>query len=552
MRYRLDDGVSLATEVLRRHGRKLTNETIKIARQAWQFLSDFFDKQRRAWEDENDLKAYLCSRRAGKTDGAARALFGAGMEIDESTSVYIGPTRKNAKNVMWEGPSGLKALNRRYHLGAEFNETELVCTLPNASRIILVGAHSADQIDKLRGLALRLVIIDEAQIYGAFLEELIEEVVEPALMDYLGSIVLMGTPSARCEGFFYRITCPDLKPEERVDKDGNQIQGWTTHRWTLLDNPHIPKVKKPEGVMLNGKVYPLTNAAEWLEWFKAKKGWRGHEPKFLREYGGLWRRSAEDMVYEFRAERNAYDFLPKGNFDWIYGLAVDFGYDDPTGLTLMQCAPGQLPDIYAPWSKRMSKGIDPKTGLEYPAPTAQRIAAEIKKVMASHDLAFVVVDQGGGAGKIVAADLAETYGIPCIPAEKTKKETYIGFMNGDLRTGRLKLHRTGARVAIEEMSALQWDPDPRKRREDPRFPNDVSDTVLYGWREMRKYLGFDEGPVGDDLPAELRPAAGSEEADAVEGEGMERAAAKEERRRRRDDDGDEGGGSDSGPSWWNE
>ena len=97
---------------------------------------------------------------------------------------YLAPTYKQSKSIAWDF---LKFYAGKIP-GVKFNETELRCDLPNASRITLLGAENAES---LRGLYFDGVVIDEM---AAIQASVIEEILTPSLSDRSGFMYLVGTP----------------------------------------------------------------------------------------------------------------------------------------------------------------------------------------------------------------------------------------------------------------------------------------------------------------------------------------------------------------------
>ena len=191
------------------------------------FDKHLFGLQQDFINDPSKLKAALCGRRAGKTYAICYYLIQEAFRAPESICAYIGLSRISAKRLMWQA---LKRANRQFKLGMRFNNAELIATLPNHSQIFLAGANDEGDIDKLRGSAYRLVALDECASFGPHIDTLVEEVIEPALLDYDGTLALIGTPNAACRGLFYKAT---------TDKS----YGYSLHHWTVLNNPHIPKAR---------------------------------------------------------------------------------------------------------------------------------------------------------------------------------------------------------------------------------------------------------------------------------------------------------------------
>jgi phage terminase large subunit len=96
---------------------------------------------------------------------------------------YIAPTYGQAKRIAWEY---FKDYARP--IGARFNETELKITFPTGAVLYLYGAENPDAI---RGNYFHIVVLDE---YGDMHPRLYAEVVRPALSDYRGHALWIGTP----------------------------------------------------------------------------------------------------------------------------------------------------------------------------------------------------------------------------------------------------------------------------------------------------------------------------------------------------------------------
>ena len=481
------EALALLFELLRRATPK---ERPALVRQVWPFIQAFHDAQRRFHEDKSKFKAAVCSGRAGKSVLAGSMLVEAAGDIPESNAVYVGPTRLMAKRIIWRE---LIRLNEKWSLGMVPNQTDLTMTLRNGSVIHVVGANNADQIDKIRGIPITLAVIDEAGMIGAYLKELVEEVIEPRLMDFDGSIMLIGTPTAACAGYFYDVT--------RDDDPKKRLPGWSVHHWTVFENPFVPRYPTKE----------LPDARTWVMRHLARKGWTLDHPSAQREYLGRWVRSVEDLVFHaFHRGKTLIPRLPQ-RADWQYGLGVDLGHDDGTGIVEQAFTP-EHHTVYTTRTWR------------HPKMTTSGLVRAIRDIEKERKgLAFVVIDQAG-AGKMIAEDLREIHGLPCEGAEKVRKPTFIRLLNSDLALGKLRIlgheNAKGDLVGpcdtlLREVPGLQWDPAKKAKGifiEDGRMANDISDGWIYSYRKCRHYLyeGEEEDFEGD--PEQVQPEPGTEAA----------------------------------------
>lgn len=131
----------------------------------------------------------VCHRRAGKTVACIQKLIKEAAEFEgkEGRFAYIAPTYTQAKDVAW---AYLKQFTSPIP-GIEKSESELSITFPNGARIRLYGS---DNYDRLRGLYLDGVVIDEA---GDQDPRAWPEVIRPALADRKGWAVFIGTPKGK-------------------------------------------------------------------------------------------------------------------------------------------------------------------------------------------------------------------------------------------------------------------------------------------------------------------------------------------------------------------
>jgi len=427
---------NILREYVKRFGKLPKSKVRQTAQErSMQFYNDCFPQQKALIDDESKLKAALCSRRAGKSHTAAVYLCKLALEMDRAECAYVSLTRKNAKQVLWPK---LKYLNADYDLNMHFNNTELIATFQNGSMISLFGANDAADVDKLRGPAFHLAILDECASFGSHIDELVEEVLEPTLIDHNGTLLMMGTPSAACTGIFFRATTEE-------DSD------YSSHKWTIRDNPYIP------------------HAEEWLSQRMQRRGWDEFHPVYLREWCGRWVRSADSLVYRFDESKNLYTTLPTDEYDFEYLLGVDLGFDDATAFVVGAFS-RNLPVFYLVEEIKRAGMI--------PA----EIAKQIQQLFDRYEFTKIVVDTGG-LGKSIAEEFRVRYRLPVHPATKQDKFSYVSLLNSDMASGFIKVLPNSA--IIDEWRLLQW--DERNKREDDRFENHLSDAFLYAWRESKHY-----------------------------------------------------------------
>lgn len=481
-----------------------------------ELLSACFPKQRAFIEDPHKAKAALCTRRAGKTYGVALAHYL--NLLDGRNGAYIAPTAKQARRLMWNGRAGLKAVARRFGLDVDFNNTEMIATLRRTgANVMLGGAETRDDCEKYRGEALGLVTIDEPSSIKEHLEYLIDDVLEPTLLDEDGTLALVGSPGRVLAGPFYAITSGDAAAL-RTDEDSDDVEPeereaalarWAVHRWSLHDNPFLKK------------------AARFLARIFRRHGWdpANPPPRAQREYGGLWVREGDTLVYKFSADRNVFAVLPRRE-DWEYGLAVDIGSVNATAFRIIAYSP-KHPIAYGIEGKKEA-GLDITAiaerikGTRHMATyTSEYTGPIIEGYAERYRLRWLVMDSGA-LGKMIVQEINQRHLLSpqAEPAEKKDKQDFIDLFNDDLLQGRFKVKADDP--VIPEWTTLQWAEDKAKRQEDPRQANDLSDATLYGWRRAKHYYAQAQEP---------KPTPGTAEAfnaQAAEWEARERAEVERE------------------------
>ncbi len=441
---------TVVDELASRRGLSNPVAVAKARRQADKLLSELFPQQRTFVADKSKYKAGHPGRRAGKTYACAVYLLLVALVRPGSTCLYLALTRRIAKKLMW---TELKRLNQRYSLGLTWNNADLMATTPGGAVIQLGGCEDASEVDKYRGDKYAIVIIDEAASFGAHFKELIEEALEPALLDLDGTLCMVGTPANHCTGPFYE-ACTDPKSE------------YSVHHWTILENIHLPK------------------GEAWLERKCLAKGWTKENAIYLREYMGRWVRSTESVVYWYESPRNDYSELPEGDWEHVFG--VDLGATDGIPKTAFTVAAftEDSPNVYF---RRSFK-------TQHMTPT--EIANQLRKLVVEFGEPNRIVMDQGALGKSIAREITRRHGIPIEPAEKREKFDNIEFLNDDFRCGRVLLDPVECKDLTGEYARLQWDED--RKLEDKRHANHCADSGLYAYRECLHWLHRPEPPAGPE------------------------------------------------------
>lgn len=373
-------------------------------------------------QDNSRYQTAVTPRRAGKTFAIAAKLIAVAKAKQGCVALYITLSRIQAKRNVWEQ---LKAINRDWKLGGDVKEGEL-CIVFGESRVFLSGAADRTEVDKFRGLPLGIVIIDEAQSFPAYLEQLVDEVLAPALTDYSGTLALVGTPGPVPIGYFHdKATSPE----------------WTHHNWSVFDNPHLErKSGRPTRELL----------ADELK----RRGVTESDPVIQREWFGRWVLDENSLVFRWDSTRNGRETRRRD----MHVLGIDLGFDDADALALLGWDKhSQEVELVAEW-----------------VGAKQNISALMARVKAMYDeyRPDAVVADTGGLGKKIAEEIANRTGIPIEAADKQRKNEHIELLNDALRTSRF-FAPAESRFA-QDCMLVEWDKsNPEKPKISERFHSDI-------------------------------------------------------------------------------
>lgn len=379
-------------------------------------------------------------RRAGKTYAIAAKLLSVALAKPGCVALYITLSRINAKRIVWET---LKEMNRSHGLGGVVGEADLCIAFPNAAKVYLSGASDKGEVEKFRGLALGIVLVDEAQSFPSYLESLVDEVLVPALTDYAGTLALVGTPGPVPIGYFF-------------DKTTNPA--WSHHGWSVFDNVHLSKK--------SGRT-----TRSLLEDELARRGITEDDPIIRREWFGEWVLDTNSLVFRYDPVRNGR--AQPDNHHTHFVMGIDLGFDDADAI----CVLG--------WSDE-SPELDLVYELVMAKQTITPLMKQVEAVYARFRPQEVVCDMGG-LGKKIAEELQQRTGIPIEAADKQRKLEHIELMNDALRTSKF-FAPADSRFA-EDCMLVEWDKtNPEKPKISDRFHSDICDAVLYAWRHCQQWL----------------------------------------------------------------
>lgn len=406
-----------------------------------------FLKQDSFIKDKSVLRAALCTRRAGKSYGIGLDLINTANNNSNVKCLYIALTRESAKNIMWDDV--IKSIHKRFMIEAKTNEVDLIVRYKNGSNIKLVGADAKPgEMEKLLGQKYKLVIVDEGGSYRQDLRKLIYEILEPAVTDANGSIVIIGTPTDLVKSLFYDITT-------------GKERGWSVHKWNTFDNPYLATKWRNKIDQMIERDPSIVNT-----------------PSFKRMYLGEWFIDTDKLVYKYNQAINSFVDLPRIRENYYYVVGVDLGYDDDSSFVI-GCYSMHDPVLYIMNVIKQKKM------------TIFSVATRIKLLMEQYGTSIVVID---GANKQAVEEIKQRYSVPLKTADKTGKSDFIEIMNSDFILGKIKLRENDTVLLHDEYGGLIWDERLAKKQEHPSCPNHAADAALYMWRYCYQYA-WEHRPV---------------------------------------------------------
>lgn len=388
------------------------------------------------------FRTAVCSRRSGKTVGIAGDMVDTCVSEPGVICLYLTLSKRNARNIIWDE---IKKILEVYEIESKTNEVELSVVFPNGSKINIEGAKDRTEIEKYRGWKLRKCYIDECQSFRSYIEDLVNDVITPALRDLRGELYLTGTPGPVPAGYFYKCS---------------NSANWNNHHWTAFDNPHMHNP-------------PERDLEDTLREERILKGISEKDPSYIRETFGLWVEDNDALVYKYQESINDYEKLPDG--EYVYIMGVDIGYNDADAISVLA------------YSKDHNKVYLVEEFIK-PKQTVSELAEAIHELDSKYGCIKKVID-AGALGKKIVEEIVQRYGITLEAADKKRKVEFIELMNADLRKGTFKIKKTSA--AAEESKLIQWDIDrstPDRLKISDTVHSDIWDSILYAYREARHYL----------------------------------------------------------------
>lgn len=428
----------------------------------YRIFKQLFKEQREVLLDSFvKRKCVMCSRRAGKTELNVRLLVKACV-VPNSPCLYVNLTFANAINQTFDKILDCaKAIELPV---SQSSKADGFIIFANGSSITFKGNTNKAEADKIRGFKYRIAIIDEAQSQ-VNMPYLINEVIEPLLMDFADSImILTGTPP-RCKNTYF-------------EKAWNTKE-WHNYHWTMFENPYIPD---PE---------------EQLEKICAEKGLTKDSDFIQREYYGLIAYDSEAQVFKGYQtyESISDDFTPT---DIVIG--VDFGFSDYNGIAALAFNT-QTQECYVITENKFNKSTSTAViqAVKNQFENAKRFMIERAKANNKDaDLANITIVTDSNE-KTICYELSVTEKLPAYPCYKYDKAMAISQLSDWCRTGKIKVPKDGYLSEEFDLTLYKRDDNDNITSEiDDSYHPDIADALLYASRQMWFAMGAEGGGISKD------------------------------------------------------
>lgn len=427
-------------------------------------------KQLGAGEDRAPWIHLMCARQSGKSRIDLGILFDNAVTNAGTTGIFLGLIGGAVKFSMFEPI--WKPLCARFGIDDKcHNNTNMVTTFPNGSRVAFAGTDDLTNVRKYLGNSFPggVFIVDECQDQKTSMLVYILTKLLPPTLTSTSRVILSGVlPDAPVGHFYSLATDHELcdHPEEQYSK------GWSHHEWGRSDN-----VFQPE-------------ALAWLANHKREFNIPDDDPLILRDWfmRRVWDAAATAFGYD--DARDGFDPAPP---EWLSTLVLPPGrimaHVAPFDCTmfLVGSDPAGLRDRYAIEAFAFGEATDKlwhvfewiteKAADPYQSQTND-VLIEIKRRF-PNVIGFV---RDHGSAAITDDTLQKEHGITVEPAIKADLRARVNRARDLLRAGRLRVMR-GSKLA-EDMALARWsqtalaDGDWRWSWDTAHHP-DASDAAVY-------------------------------------------------------------------------
>jgi hypothetical protein len=417
--------------------------------------------------DHSPYQHVMCARQSGKTWGDDFVLGQNADEHPRSVGLFLGLKGTGVKVSNWV-PIWKQGLCERHDVPASWhNETTMVTTWPNGSRVMFGGTDDLSNVKKFLGNSLRnhgVVIIDEAQDQPP---DVLKYIINTLLTPMLGPttrIILSGVLPDVPAGPFIELAHPqELRGEACTC-------GWHHHEWGRAANVHTPEA--------------MAQLAKHMETHHLTKD----DPQIQRDWymRRVWDLSA--TAYRYSRDRNGYQAdVPEWleTVDWEHGTArASLPHDRIDNFTIGIDPGGGDRTSIVVWGwgehtheiQHVAEWVTPR---DTPVPLSE-IASTLAVLVEHYPTDDIYWDPGSGSLEIDT--FGTDYGIPLVrAANKTDFPGQVRRVN-DLLT-KAWLHIMIGSALEEDYQRARFDQAARAKgawRWSSQWHPDPSEAARYG------------------------------------------------------------------------
>ena len=397
----------------------------------YQIRKTLYDKQQEVFDNDTDKTILaICSRRSGKTELMGRLLVKRLLKPDQHV-VYINRSFDAAvRQISKPFDKAMQAVGDSLKITQGSIGGGLV-QFDNGSWLFIVGNNNAADVNKIRGEKVALVIIDEFG-HMRHLKELVQEVLQPATIDYADSqMVFVGTPPRTKVSFAH-----DLWNNGNVKR----------YHWTFMDNPFIPN--KDQVIPQVCELYGVTPDSMFIR----------------REYYGDINAYDDEAIYIKKFFKKD---PPKDKLYHYAYVGIDWGYEDKAAVVGMLADKNEkVMYIVKDWSEA-------KKGITEISSKAQEMVKYLKENYKLDREPQVICDTNE---KSAAQDLYTTYHIPNVTLAYKYDKNYALDQLADWFSASTIVVSDNAKATIEDAENMIW-----KRDEDTdAIIHELDDEAYHG------------------------------------------------------------------------
>lgn len=396
----------------------------------YRLYKTLYSKQREvALDVAEGRKCIVCSRRAGKTELAARLLVL--YAIEPNTPVlYIHTKADNAMSQCW--PLIIRAAQAIELQMTKVDKQQMRIDFTNGSSIKMAANHDKSSAQFLRGGKYKLVIIDEAQSHRN-MQELIDDVISPMLLDYPGScLILQGTPPRVPHTFF-----------EKAWKSGK----WKNYHWTARDNPFVEDVDA------------------FIDQICESKGITRENSLIKREYEGEFAYDTEAQVF---ANARTYAEEPKMHVDYIV-IGEDFGFADYNAVIGVAVdTRAERAYVYFEWKQNMVGATEIIAATQ----SCYDLGMDILRRNGCGDAPHRIKIFGDNSDGTLLYEMRKRHNLPTYDAYKINKTEAIAKLAEWLAVGKYQVPENG--VLTDEFQQIMY-----KRDDEDLITGEIDDDLYH-------------------------------------------------------------------------